>query len=125
MLHIESRLLKFQNFDEKPLTSLQKKVSQLLLNKETGGMITIKDRSFIELAAKRLESSGEQKRFFCFDTCFRLPTSNMCKRFFFILKFAMTNRLKVLLPGNVELQLFFCVNREFWSTDDVKQLVMD
>lgn len=54
-----------------------------------------------------------------------LTPSNFCKSLFSVSEYALTNRRRKVLPSNLERQLFFSVNGEFWDFEVGKAVFHD
>ena len=79
--------------------------------------------SFVERAMKRRRLSISNSKARYIDTRFIVPHSNMCERFFSKAGYTFSDRRKLMLPANLEEQLFLHTNSRFWGIDDVNHVV--
>ena len=56
------------------------------------------------------------------NTTFLLPTSNILERFFSTAKCAHGDLRQSLVPSNLEIQLFLCINNKFWDDKLVSRI---
>ena len=76
----------------------------------------------VERALKRKKQVVEGDRGYI-DACFIRPTSNVMESFFSRAGHALKDRLRGLLPVNLELQKFLFTNADRWGVTDVSQVM--
>lgn len=81
--------------------------------------------SIVKLAIKRLEEIVTTAKSQYRDIRSMLLTFNIYKRMFSIAGLALTNRRRGILPHNYKIQLFLCMNQNFWEIMNIKKIVHD
>ncbi|ETV75777.1 hypothetical protein H257_10148 [Aphanomyces astaci] len=112
------KILEGREFDLTP----QERASavSLLKRSATREATTAPASTLAERAAIRMANAPAASDYM--DLRFLRPTSNICERFFSVVKHALSDNRSRILPKNIEAQMFLHFNAEFWTAEDIRDL---
>lgn len=109
----ELALIKIQQNQRDALTSNDQEAVQCLVKEQDrASNLGEVDLSLAEIALIKFKAARNSS-YPHMDTCFVVPTSNMCKRLFFQARRALSDYRKSISPTNLESKIFLYVNRKF------------
>ena len=125
--HFESAVRKILLGEEATLNYEETESVKALQASQGSLMATVPDNDvddFATICLEKRKKTGKSSLYI--SPNFILPTSDMVERFFSNAGFAFSDFRQVLLPINLEMQLFLKVNHRFWddhTVDTVKNSV--
>ncbi|KAF0708669.1 hypothetical protein AaE_013120 [Aphanomyces astaci] len=112
---------KCKNCREFDLTPQERASAVSLLKRSaTREATTAPASTLAERAAIRMANAPAASDYM--DLRFLRPTSNICERFFSVVKHALSDNRSRILPKNIEAQMFLHFNAEFWTAEDIRDL---